>query len=68
MKPSTKIVGVYYANARITNESTPVYVERLAEGVKSAEGECVVVQIKNSLLSDKSKLFIEVTIQLSSKF
>lgn len=56
----SKIVGVYYSNERINDSSTPVFVTRLAEGVKSIVGECAVIQIKNELLSSKTELFIEV--------
>ncbi len=65
MKPQTKILGVYYANDRNVDESVPIYIERLANGLKDIVGDCIIVQVKNSLLSDRTKLFIEVFVIVS---
>ena len=70
--PPNGIIGVYFATERVNNEnSIPVYVQRLVDGiVKITGGDCVVVQVKNKLLGTKDKVFLEAsrTLSKNSKF
>ena len=57
----SKIVGVYFSNERFDDNTVPVFVTRLAEGVRSIVGAVIVVQIRNDLLGSKTDLFVEVS-------
>jgi hypothetical protein len=58
----SKLVGLYYATEDGADRGTPVYIENIAESIKKLTGNCQVVQIMNTLLSTKDKLFIKINL------
>ena len=62
-----QIIGIYYASDRLNNEQSPAFnVQRIIDGIVSVTGKaCVVLQVSNTLLSSKEKIFL--TASMSNK-
>ena len=60
------MLGVYFASDSVSNEdSFPTFLEAIIDGVtkivtQAGSSQCLVLQIRNKLLSAKDKLFVEV--------
>lgn len=58
-----QVIGVYFASDRLNNEQTPVFnIQRIIDGIVSITGKpCVVLQVSNTFLSSKDKIFLTAT-------
>lgn len=58
-----QIIGLYFASDRLNNEQTPAFnIQRVIDGVVSIIGQpCVVLQVSNTLLSSKDKIFLDAS-------
>lgn len=57
-----KVVGIYYGIDGTTNAVVPENIIRIIDGVaKLVGGECVVVRVRNDLMSSKQYHFVEAT-------
>lgn len=66
-KPN-QIIGVYYATDRLNNEQSPAFnIQRIIDGVVNVSGQaCVVLQVSNTLLSSKDKVFLNASMSNKS--
>ena len=59
-KKDRKILGVYYANAAVGDVEIPNFVREISSSLQSQGVSNLVIQIKNHLLAEKEKLFVQV--------
>ncbi len=58
-----KIIGVYFCNERLDDTSVPGFVDNIVKTIESnvGQGNCIVGQIIQSAMHDKSKLCLAVS-------
>ena len=59
-----KILGVYFANAAVGDVDVPNYVQEISSTLQAQGVSNLVFQIKNHLLVEKEKLFVQVCVYI----
>ena len=64
-----RIIGVYFCNERVDDTSVPGFVDSIVKTIESnvGQGNCIVGQVIQSAMRDKSKLCLAVSMIILNK-